>query len=131
LAVQGVLSGHEFTQHPNRLGIFLGCFAIPMTLGAVFAWGWLPSLQEAPRAATRTCELPTLPSKTLEELAKGRLYATETGNEVLTFKGKLIATWDRFDKLLNGGYARRRGGQAVAQDIEMDGVNGHSTAIRS
>jgi hypothetical protein len=102
-----------------------------MILGAVFAWGWLPSLQEAPRATTRICELTTLPSKTLEKLAQGRVYATETGHEVLTFQGNLIAAWDLFGTLLNGGYARRRRGQAVTQGVELDGVNGHSTAIGS
>lgn len=79
-----------------------------MTLGAIFAWGWLPTLQEGPRATMRTCELPTLPSKTLEELAQGRAYATGAGGEVLTLKGKLTAAGDRFKALRNG--ALRKGG---------------------
>ena len=124
LAVQGLLSRHEFTYDPTRLGIVLGCFSIPMTLGAIFAWGWLPTLQEGPRAATRTCELPTLPSKTLEELAQGRAYATGTGGEVLTFEGKLAAARDRLNAIRNGGFAQRRSALMTGQDVELGGVNG-------
>jgi hypothetical protein len=109
-----------------------------MTLGAVFAWGWLPSLQEAPRPATRTCEPPTLPNRTLETLAKGRVYATgpreyyppgdrwegrcKGGGEVLTFKGKLGEISRRVERRRNGGYAPRGGGEGeggVGEGAEM------------
>lgn len=97
-------------------------------------------------AATRTCELPTLPSKTLETLAKGRVYATgpvddyppgdrwgraRGGGEVLTFKGKLRERSRRVGRWLNGGYAPRRDAEradgVVVEVIEMGGapeVNG-------
>jgi hypothetical protein len=100
-----------------------------MTLGALIAWGWLPSLQDAPRPATRTCELPTLPSKRLETLAQGRAYATGTGGEVLTLKGKLKEAREKFEVLRNGGYAPRGRGQVTGQDVEMGRVNRHNTAI--
>jgi hypothetical protein len=95
-----------------------------MTLGAICAWGWLPTLQEGPRAATRTCELPTLPSKTLEALAQGRAYATGAGGEVLTLKGKLTVARDRFNTIRNGGFAQRRSAPTTGQDVEMGRVNG-------
>jgi hypothetical protein len=115
-----------------------------MTLGAVFAWGWLPSLQEAPRPATRTCEIPTLPNKTLETLAKGRAHATgpkeyyppghkwegrwKSGGEVLTFKGKLGEISGRVKRRWNGGFAPRGGGEegegGVGEGAEMREMNG-------
>jgi hypothetical protein len=102
-----------------------------MTLGAVFAWGWLPSLQEAPESATRVCEIPTLPNKTLETLAQGRQYATEVGGEVLTFRGKMNAAKTKFDMLRNGGFAPRSREQVIMPDMEMEEVNVHGTTIGS
>jgi hypothetical protein len=141
--VQGLLSRYEFTTDPTRLRIVLGCFAIPMTLGAVFAWGWLPSLQDPPRPATRTCEIPTVPSKTLETLAEGRAYATgprdyyprghrwagrlRGGGEVLTFKGKLSEISRRVERWRNGGFAPRggvgEGEGGVGEGAEMGRVS--------
>jgi hypothetical protein len=129
-----------------------------MTLGAIFAWGWLPNLQERPRAATRTCELPTLPSKTLETLAEGRRYAAgpldvypedhelagrlRGGKEVLGFEGKLSEVRKRFRRSRNrpSGYPSPVGsageGPVVGHggDVEMavmTSANGHVTAIGS
>jgi hypothetical protein len=142
LAVQGLLSRPEFGADPTHFRIMLGCFAIPMTLGAIFAWGWLPSLQEAPLPATRTCEFPTVPSKTLETLAKGRKYATgprdyyppgdkqegrlRGGGEILSFKGKLCEIRRNVRLRLNGGFAGRSevngGGAGAAEMLELNEV---------
>jgi hypothetical protein len=48
---------------------------------------------------------------------------------VLTLKGKLTAARDRFDAIRNGGFAQRRSAPTTGQDVEMSGVNGHTTAI--
>ena len=59
----------------KNFGYILVIFAVFMAFGAIFAWAWIPELQEAKRS-----EGWALPSKTLEELALGRMG--ESGGEV-------------------------------------------------
>jgi hypothetical protein len=50
-------------------------FFILMALGAGLAWIWLPDVQYGATGQARDCSLPSLHSKELEVLAKGRAYA--------------------------------------------------------
>lgn len=96
------------------LNIALGIFSVLMASGAFFAWAWLPNVQREPDEAPRPMTLPTLPSKTLEELAKGRAYATGstaidlmTGlpggeGQVLSLRRKTAALFAELWKMLPG-----------------------------
>jgi hypothetical protein len=137
LAVQGVLSSHKFDVDPAYFGVILGCFSIVMTLGAILAGVWLPSLQEPPIASTKTCVPPTSPSETLEALAKGREWAISTearyppehprlagrlrGGQVLSFEGRYKQIRNRFRR--EDGYDGRALVEGedfrVARDVEM------------
>ncbi|OXV07485.1 hypothetical protein Egran_04750 [Elaphomyces granulatus] len=67
----------------NRLGYVLILFSFVMASGYIFAWAWIPELQDA-----RVPQGYELPNKTLEELAKGKIGVTE-GGEVIGFRAKL------------------------------------------
>lgn len=141
--------------HSKHLSTVLGVFSIPMALGALFAWVWLPSLQTAPEPdpEPKMMSWPTLPSKTLERLAKGYTYAniTDTNNDPLTgepkgedqrlgFRNKILdsVSWV-YDKLFNGGFSTTNPGESsqgggigtfrVAIDPEVgDVANGQGVA---
>lgn len=108
-----------------------------MTLGAIFAWVWLPSLQDAAIPSDRSCVPPTIPSKTLERLAEGRVLATSTESrypaghrlagqrneaQVLSFRGKFNQIRRRFQR--SNGFEGRatvegegiRSGEGVAME---------------
>jgi hypothetical protein len=57
------------------MGYILIIFSSAMFLGAVVAWVWLPEVQEAKRLPGSR----VLPSKSLEDLAEGRVKARAEG----------------------------------------------------
>jgi hypothetical protein len=64
--------------NPTHLGIVIGVFSIPMLLGALFTWVWIPKLQmdTDPKYVQAALKWPKQPSKGLEILARGIAYAT-------------------------------------------------------
>ena len=73
ILLYGSFSGISISDpRSNKLGIILLIFSALMALGSIFAWVWLPDVQEPMRAKGLK-----LPSKTLEELAKGRAGRVE------------------------------------------------------
>lgn len=98
--VQVVLKESIFPSDPAYLGNILGAFAALMALGGFFAWAWLPNVQREPEGASRAMTWPTLPSKELETLAKGRAYAIADpalGGEgqILSLRLKLRALFEK------------------------------------
>jgi PHS family inorganic phosphate transporter-like MFS transporter len=81
----------------NALGYVFIIFGVVMALGAVFAWAWIPEVQDG-RIEEGNRLLPFLKpvhSKTLEELGEGLARAGETGQKI-GFRNKF------------GGLTRRR-----------------------
>lgn len=60
----------------KALDELLAAFSVPLFLGALFAWVWIPEIQTSPVDPPRALHLPRLPNKSLERLAKGWSYAT-------------------------------------------------------
>lgn len=67
----------------NRLGYVLIIFGIVMGCGALFAWAWIPEVQNRRDEDGGF----NLPSKTLEDLGKG-LRQAETEGQVIGFRRK-------------------------------------------
>ncbi|KAJ5820319.1 major facilitator superfamily domain-containing protein [Penicillium riverlandense] len=95
--------------NPKALDKLLGVFSVPLAIGALFAWAWIPELQTAPVDPPRALRWPRLPNKSLEQLAKGWTYATGTDltqdpwtqmprgeNQRLGFSKKLSDLWGSF-----------------------------------
>jgi MFS transporter, PHS family, inorganic phosphate transporter len=79
----------EKLSDPNSdgLGWVFIIYGFVMALAALFAWVWIPSLQD-PRDASRRLRLPT---KTLEVLGEG-LVRARGGGEVIGMRAKIRET---------------------------------------
>jgi hypothetical protein len=115
-----------------------------MALGALFAWVWLPELQEGPAPGFAPSSFllffrtfPILPNKGLETLAKGFEYATSTDMSIdpatneprgegqrLGFRQKVPAAWDRvWTHVAKGGWSTgHNGGGSDASSEELGQV---------
>ncbi|KAJ6093412.1 major facilitator superfamily domain-containing protein [Penicillium sp. IBT 16267x] len=67
--------------HPHALDCLLGAFSIPLALGAYVAGVWIPELQTA-REGPRNALLLWRPSKSLEQLSRGWIYANNTDETI-------------------------------------------------
>ncbi|KAJ5908475.1 major facilitator superfamily domain-containing protein [Penicillium taxi] len=76
IIITAVTQTSAIRTNPHALGILLGVFSIPLAMGALFAWVWLPNLQIKPNEPARAMRFPWLMSKSLERLGKGWKYAT-------------------------------------------------------
>lgn len=69
------INGKSITDpNSNSLGYVLIIFSVIMASGSIFAWAWIPDVQN-----DRSGRKDDLPSKGLEELAEGRLTAEREG----------------------------------------------------
>lgn len=115
----------------KALGQLLAAFSVPLALGALFAWVWIPELQLAPTDLARALHLPRLPNKSLERLAKGWKYAngTEPGhdsqtgwprgeNQRLGFRKKLSDLWGRITK----GGQRKELGESSQERLPVESM---------
>ena len=96
ISVQLVLSRHEFSSDPGYLRAALAIFSVLMALGAVIAWVWLPDVQGKPKGVAKETTWPILPSKGLEDLAKGRRYAISDEGQIISFRDNIIALFKRW-----------------------------------
>ena len=124
ISVQLLLSRSEFTSNPAYLGNALGAFAGLMALGAFFAWAWLPDVQYGPVGPLRACTFPTLPSKTLEVLAKGRAHAVAPEGEggegqILGFRQKTTALFESALSIIQDILLRSQVVAVAVPDIEL------------
>jgi PHS family inorganic phosphate transporter-like MFS transporter len=82
----------------NGLGWIFITFGIVMGLGALFAWVWIPQVQNTRDDDGRF----QLPSKTLEELGEGFRKATSRepggGGQVIGFRAKVTELAGRLRK---------------------------------
>lgn len=78
----------------NRLGYIIIIVSSAMFLGALFAWAWLPEVQETQRLPNSY----VLPSKSLEELAKGR--KAEDQGQVISLRRRVGGLIPKRPKLL-------------------------------
>lgn len=71
--------GGILVKDPNSsgLGWVLVIFSVVMASGALFAWAWIPDVQNGRQDGSLVLE-----SKTLEELAEGRRKAEEEGQVI-------------------------------------------------
>ncbi|KAF7718621.1 Repressible high-affinity phosphate permease [Penicillium ucsense] len=64
--------------NPRSLDQLLGALSVPLAAGAFFAWVWIPEFHTKPTGIARASRMPRLPNKSLERLARGWAYATNT-----------------------------------------------------
>jgi hypothetical protein len=74
----------------NALGYILIIFSSAMFLGALFAWVWLPEVQDSQKLPGSR----VLPSQSLEELAEGRKKAEARG-QIIGFRRKIDGLFHR------------------------------------
>ncbi|KAF8855646.1 MFS general substrate transporter [Acephala macrosclerotiorum] len=129
--------------HSQHLSIVIGVFSIPMALGALFAWVWLPELQTGPdpNSSPKALRFPKLPNKGLETLARGYHYANGTDTRIdpatgeprgeaqgLGFTRKVphLLRWI-WSKLFNGGFHTQNNGR----DSDDEGTSLHRVTVTS
>lgn len=76
---------HSNDPESDRLGYIFCIFGSVMGLGAVFAWAWIPDVQNARDEDGGL----VLPNKTLEELGEGLRGGSETSGMSRGFRGKI------------------------------------------
>ncbi|OCK75629.1 MFS general substrate transporter [Lepidopterella palustris CBS 459.81] len=95
--VQAILPAASFhgvkVQDPNSkgLGWILIIYSVVMASGALFAWAWIPDVQDMRREEDSL----VLPSKSLEELAEGRVRAQKDG-QIIGLRRKVFEFFSRF-----------------------------------
>lgn len=101
----------------------LACFSIPLVIGGVVAWIWIPELQTEPTWSDhpRLMVPPLVPSKGLEVLAKGWRYATgpnhfDPVSQVQTGEAQNLGFRRKF-----GSWSRNRGQQKDLREESHEG----------
>ena len=84
---------HIQDPNSNGLGYVLIIFSSVMAFGSVFAWAWIPDVQDGRREE----DVFILVSKTLEELAGGKKVA-EKEDQIIGMRRNIQNLWSKFWK---------------------------------